>query len=81
MCPLIGRTKYLPWEVFDTFDESLLEGVGPHVVDDEVGGGVDDQEEVVHAGQAKLPRGWPKALLLLTLPKKDRYLLDRENYF
>ena len=64
------RMKYLPWKVFDTFDKSLLEGVAPHVVYDEVGGGVDDETEVVHAGQAKLPGGWPEVLLLLALTEE-----------
>ena len=67
--------RILPWEVFDTFDEGLFEGVAPYVVDDEVGGGVDDKEEVVHAGQAELPSCWPEALLLLALTKKKQEYL------
>ena len=47
--------RILPWKVVDTFDKGLFEGVAPYVVDDEVGGGVDDEAEVVHAGQTELP--------------------------
>ena len=50
--------KILPWEVVDAFDKGLFEGVAPYVVDDEVGGGVDDEAEVVHAGKAQLPGCW-----------------------
>ena len=42
----------------ETFDKGLFEGVAPYVVDDEVGGGVDDEAEVVHTGQAELPGCW-----------------------
>ena len=50
--------RILPWKVVDAFDKGLFEGVAPYVVDDEVGGGVDDEAEVVHAGQAQLPGCW-----------------------
>ena len=42
----------------ETFDKGLFEGVAPDVVDDEVGGGIDDEAEVVHTGQAELPGCW-----------------------
>ena len=76
------RMKYLPWKILDTFDKSLLEGIASHVVYDEVGGGVDDETEVVHAGQAKLPGGWPEVLLLLALTKEINVRKTGEkNYF
>ena len=50
--------RILPWKVSETFDKGLFEGVAPDVVDDEVGGGVDDEAEVVHTGQAELPGCW-----------------------
>ena len=53
-----GDGRILPWEVFDTLNKGLFEGVAPDVVDDEVGGGVDDKAEVVHAGEAELPGCW-----------------------
>ena len=54
----------LPWKAFDTLHEGLFEGVAPDVVDDEVGGGIDDEAEVVHAGQAELPGGRARAQVL-----------------
>ena len=66
----------------ETFDKGLFEGVAPYVVDDKVGGGVDDETEVVHAGQAKLPGGWPEVLLLLALTKEINVRKTGEkNYF
>ena len=64
----------LPWEVFDAFHEGLFECVAPYVVDDEVGGGVDDEAEVVDAGQTELPgcRAW--TITFHVLPENGKTL-------
>ena len=64
----------LPWEVFDAFHEGLFECVAPYVVDDEVGGCVDDEAEVVDAGQTEFPgcRAW--TLSIHVLPENGKTL-------
>ena len=71
-CEFGAYWEALPWEVFDAFHEGLFECVAPYVVDDEVGGGVDDEAEVVDAGQTELPGCGAWLLTNHLLPENDK---------
>ena len=53
------------WQHADQFEEGLLEGAATREVDEEVDGGVEDEGQVVEAGQAEDPV-WRGALLRST---------------
>ena len=60
----------LPWEQAEQrkgIEKSALEGVAAGEVDEEVDGGVEDERQVVEAGEAKDPSWGTLHLLLLLL--------------
>ena len=69
---MVNTNTILPWQFFDAFYESLFEGVAPYVVDDEVCRGVDDQTEVINAGQTELPGCGAWLLTKHLLPENDK---------